>query len=81
MWLLLVLSVLRNSESYSHDEGALHHDIWETSLDYRDVRRHAPSFNRMETDEGAEICGWKVFATVWCPIFSTVVGLTELWLV
>eukprot|EP00913_Durusdinium_trenchii_P003095 g2860.t1 len=41
-----------NSESYSHDEGALHHDIWETSLDYRDVRRHAPSFNRMETDEG-----------------------------
>ena len=32
-------------------EGALHHSICETSLDFRDVPRHAPTFARMERDQ------------------------------
>lgn len=41
-----------NSESYSQDDGALHHDIFETSLDFREVRSYAPIFARLENDEG-----------------------------
>ena len=56
--MLIPLHCPRNSESYSHDEGALHHDIWETSLDFKEVRHFAPTFNRMETDQGAGWVGW-----------------------
>eukprot|EP00434_Breviolum_minutum_P032408 symbB.v1.2.028660.t2/scaffold3059.1/size64457/3 len=52
MDILLEHGQMWNSQSYSHEEGALHHDIWETTLDFKDVRLHAPTFNRMENDEG-----------------------------
>jgi hypothetical protein len=40
-----------NSQSYSNDDdGKPHHHINETSLDYKQVRKFAPTFARMEHD-------------------------------
>ncbi|CAJ1345420.1 unnamed protein product [Effrenium voratum] len=49
---LLEKGQMWQSQSYSQDEGAAHHDIFETSLDFRQVRDTAPTFDRMETDQG-----------------------------
>mmetsp|Transcript_100344 Transcript_100344/g.323852 ORF Transcript_100344/g.323852 Transcript_100344/m.323852 type:complete len:520 (+) Transcript_100344:39-1598(+) len=40
------------SQTYGSDEGALHHNIVETTLDFREVPRYAPIFSRMEQDQG-----------------------------
>eukprot|EP00435_Cladocopium_sp_Y103_P012205 s2943_g3.t1 len=55
MDILLENGQMWDSQSYSHEEGALHHDICETSLDFKDVRFHAPTFTRMDADEGQQV--------------------------
>ncbi|KAL1496757.1 hypothetical protein AB1Y20_014347 [Prymnesium parvum] len=41
---------LWNSHSYAGERGAAHRHIHETQLDYKDVRKIAPTFNRIEKD-------------------------------
>jgi len=44
------------SESFATEEGVAHHDIEETDLDNANVRDHAPTFARIETDDGLLRC-------------------------
>ena len=66
-----------NSQSYSsEDQGAPHPNINETQLDYREVRKYAPTFARMEFDPSliervrgvpgpSTICGVAAMAWRW----------------
>ncbi|CAE7489390.1 egl-9 [Symbiodinium natans] len=49
---LLERGQMWDSQSYSEEEGAVHHDICETTLDFRDARAHAPTFAQIENDQG-----------------------------
>lgn len=49
---LLEQGQMWDSQSYSLNEGALHHNICETTLDYLEARAHAPTFAEIEKDQG-----------------------------
>ena len=48
-----------NSQSYAGNGAAPHRHIHETQLDYKQARKHAPTFSRMEADPTLEarLCG------------------------
>ncbi|CAE6923639.1 egl-9 [Symbiodinium sp. CCMP2592] len=49
---LLEQGQMWDSQSYSLSEGAVHHNISETTLDFLEARTHAPTFAEIEKDQG-----------------------------